>query len=89
MGVVNFAHRVSPSFTAYLRVDFVKPIATPCELVIDTWIETCEGRKRFSKASIATVDEEGKHTVMATANALFIEWNQDAVLEWRKTRSKL
>lgn len=70
MGLVNDYYKPKCKiFTAFLNVTFKKPIPTPGILLIKTWIERVEERKRFTRGRI----EDGEGNVYAEAEGLFIE----------------
>ena len=56
------------TMTAYLKVDYKKPVPTPGLVLCRAWIETTEGRKMFGRGTV----EDGEGTVMATGEALFV-----------------
>ena len=54
--------------TAYLRVDYKKPVPTPTVVLCRAWVERTEGRKMFTVGTI----EDGEGGVYAKGEALFI-----------------
>ncbi|KAH7412521.1 HotDog domain-containing protein [Cadophora sp. MPI-SDFR-AT-0126] len=56
------------TMTAYLKVDYKRPVATPGTLAVKTWVEKVQGRKIWGRGEV--FDKEGK--VCATGEALFI-----------------
>jgi thioesterase superfamily protein 4 len=56
------------TMTAFLRVDYKKPIPTPNVVLCRSWIEKIEGRKLWGRGSI----EDGLGNVLALGEALFI-----------------
>tara|TARA_R110002060_G_scaffold72255_2_gene80900 strand:- start:89 stop:715 length:627 start_codon:yes stop_codon:yes gene_type:complete len=56
------------TMTAYLKVDYKRPVATPGTLAVRTWVEKVQGRKIWGRGEV--LDKEGK--VCATGEALFI-----------------
>ncbi|KAL2076096.1 hypothetical protein VTL71DRAFT_1039 [Oculimacula yallundae] len=56
------------TMTAYLKVDYKRPIRTPGTLVFRTWVERVQGRKIWGRGEV--LDREGN--VCATGEALFI-----------------
>jgi acyl-CoA thioesterase FadM len=89
MSIVNFEYADSPVFTAFLKLDFLTPIFAPCELLIDTWIDSVSGRKRVTRGTVSLVTSDGGRVVCAEGNALFVEWGPKEVEEWRKQRNLL
>lgn len=66
------ADHVSPpdksTMTAYLKVDYKRPVPTPGVVLRKAWIERTEGRKLFGMGTV----EDGQGTVMAIGEALFL-----------------
>jgi len=56
------------TMTAYLNIQYKKPIRTPTVLLVKSRLTRREGKKLFGQASL----EDGNGTVYATAEALFI-----------------
>ncbi|KAK0118429.1 hypothetical protein ONS95_012715 [Cadophora gregata] len=56
------------AMTAYLKVDYKRPVATPGTLAVRSWVEKVQGRKMWGKGEV--LDREGK--TCATGEALFI-----------------
>jgi len=56
------------TLTAYLKVDYRKPVKTPGVLLARAWLEKIEGRKMWGRGTI----EDGEGIVLADGNALFI-----------------
>jgi len=60
----------SADMTAFLKVDYKKPVPTPCYLLARVVLEgRSEGRKQWFKASL----EDGNGTVYVTAESLVVE----------------
>jgi acyl-coenzyme A thioesterase PaaI-like protein len=64
----NVNHPDKSTMTAYLKVDYKKPVPTPGLVLCRAWIERTEGRKIFGRGTV----EDGEGTVMATGEALFV-----------------
>ncbi|KAG4434381.1 hypothetical protein IFR05_010155 [Cadophora sp. M221] len=56
------------TMTAYLKVDYKRPVSTPGTLAVRTWVEKVQGRKIWGRGEV--LDQEG--LVCATGEALFI-----------------
>jgi thioesterase superfamily protein 4 len=56
------------TMTAYLKVDYKKPVPTPSVVMCRAWIQRTEGRKMFGRGTV----EDGEGTVMATGEGLFV-----------------
>ena len=56
------------TMTAYLKVDYRRPVKTPRTLLARAWLEKIEGRKMWGRGTI----EDGEGTVLADGEALFI-----------------
>ncbi len=56
------------TMTAYLKVDYKKPIPTPVVMMCRGWVEKMEGRKIYGKGTV----EDGEGGIMAVGEALFI-----------------
>jgi acyl-coenzyme A thioesterase THEM4 len=56
------------SMTAYLNVNYKKPVPTPGFVLCRGWVDSTDGRKIFGSGTI----EDGEGTVMATGEALFL-----------------
>ncbi|KAH7342300.1 HotDog domain-containing protein [Rhexocercosporidium sp. MPI-PUGE-AT-0058] len=56
------------TMTAYLKVDYKRPVRTPGTLAVRTWVERVQGRKIWGRGEV--LDREGR--VCATGEALFI-----------------
>ena len=56
------------TMTAYLKVDFKKPVPTPSIILCRAWLEKVEGRKLWGRGTI----EDGEGVVLATGEALFV-----------------
>jgi acyl-coenzyme A thioesterase THEM4 len=56
------------TMTAYLKVDYRKPVKTPGVLLSRAWLEKQEGRKMWGRGTI----EDGEGNVLADGEALFI-----------------
>ncbi|PMD48789.1 hypothetical protein L207DRAFT_413875 [Hyaloscypha variabilis F] len=56
------------TLTAYLKVDYRKPVKTPGVLLARAWLEKTEGKKMWGRGTI----EDGDGTVLADGDALFI-----------------
>ncbi|KAF4612545.1 hypothetical protein G7Y89_g15588 [Cudoniella acicularis] len=65
------------TMTAYLRVDYKKPVRTPGKILCRASVERKEGKKVWVKGSL----EDGTGTVYATAETLFIATEQIKPLE--------
>jgi acyl-coenzyme A thioesterase THEM4 len=67
------------TMTAYLKVDYRKPVKTPGVLLARAWLEKREGRKMWGRGTI----EDGEGNLLADGEALFI------VVESLKPKEKL
>ena len=67
-GFVYLAYRQIPVFTAYLNVNYRKPVLASTECILRTRVTKNEGRKKFMEAHL--MDAEGQ--VLVEADALFI-----------------
>jgi acyl-coenzyme A thioesterase THEM4 len=67
------------TMTAYLKVDYKKPVPTPGTVLCRAWLEKSEGRKIWGKGTV----EDGEGVVLAMGEALFL------VVERVKPREKL
>jgi len=56
------------TMTAYLRVDYRKPVKTPGAVLARAWLEKREGRKMWARGVI----EDGEGNVLSDGEALFI-----------------
>ena len=56
------------TMTAYLKVDYRKPVKTPGVLLARAWLEKTEGKKMWGRGTI----EDGEGNVLADGEALFI-----------------
>ncbi|PVH86637.1 hypothetical protein DL98DRAFT_510674 [Cadophora sp. DSE1049] len=56
------------TMTAYLKVDYKRPVATPGTLAVRTWVEKVQGRKIWGRGEVLDKDSN----VCATGEALFI-----------------
>ena len=56
------------TMTAYLKVDYKKPVPTPSVVLCRAWIQRTEGRKMFGMGTV----EDGEGTVMAMGEGLFV-----------------
>ena len=56
------------TMTAYLKVDYKKPIPAPGAVLCRAWVERIEGRKIYGSGTV----EDGEGTIMATGEALFL-----------------
>jgi thioesterase superfamily protein 4 len=56
------------TMTAYLKVDYRKPVKTPGVLLARGWLERMEGRKMWGRGTI----EDGEGNVLADGEALFL-----------------
>ncbi|KAH8591597.1 thioesterase family protein-like protein [Bisporella sp. PMI_857] len=64
----NFRPKDKKTMTAYLNVNYKKPVTTPSVVLCRASVDRVEGRKLYVKGSI----EDGNGTVLSTAEALFI-----------------
>jgi thioesterase superfamily protein 4 len=68
----NAAEYEKPSgkstMTAYLKVDYKKPVKTPGVVLTRSWLERREGRKMWGRGTI----EDGTGNVLSTGEALFL-----------------
>lgn len=71
------------TMTAYLKVDYKRPVPTPSIVVSRAWLEKIEGRKIYGRGVIE--DEEGN--VCATGEALFL--TVEKITAKPKVRGKL
>lgn len=67
-----------PSYTAELKIRYLRPVQTPGALIVTAKYVKREGRKEWINAEIKqregmTDDYDGDEVVCATAEALFIE----------------
>ena len=72
MGMVVQSHATPgvPAFTAYMTVQYKKPIPTPGAVLCRTWLERrSSGRKLYLRARI----EDGKGGLYAEAESLYVE----------------
>lgn len=65
------------SFTAYLNVQYVRPVRTPGAVQVLAWYERREGRKDWIKAEVRQSsgggeDDEGEVVVCDRAEGLFV-----------------
>lgn len=60
--------RDNSTMTAYLKVDYRKPVKTPGVFLAKAWLEKREGRKMWGRGTI----EDGEGNVLADGEALFI-----------------
>jgi acyl-coenzyme A thioesterase PaaI-like protein len=58
----------SSTMTAYLKVDYRKPVRTPGVVLARAWLEKKEGRKMWGRGTV----EDGEGNVLADGEALFI-----------------
>lgn len=56
------------TMSAYLKVDYKKPVPTPTVVLCRAWVQRTEGRKMFTEGTI----EDGEGVVYAKGEALFI-----------------
>lgn len=56
------------TMTAYLKVDYKKPMNTPGVVLCRAWVEKKEGKKLLVKGTI----QDGEGTVLSTSEGLFI-----------------
>ena len=56
------------TMTAYLKVDYKRPVPTPTVVLCRAWVERTEGRKMFTVGTV----EDGEGGVYAKGEALFI-----------------
>ncbi|EKD13200.1 uncharacterized protein L3040_003004 [Drepanopeziza brunnea f. sp. 'multigermtubi'] len=56
------------TMTAYLNVNYKRPVPTPSVIIVRAWLDRIEGRKMFGKGVIE--DEEGR--ICVTAETLFL-----------------
>ena len=56
------------TMTAYLKVDYRRPVKTPGVLLARGWLERKEGRKMWGRGTI----EDSEGNVLADGEALFI-----------------
>ena len=56
------------TMTAFLRVDYKKPIVTPSTVLCKAKVDKKEGRKMWGRGTI----EDGEGVVLATGEALFV-----------------
>lgn len=56
------------TMTAYLKVDYKRPVRTPSVVLVRGWVERVEGRKMWVGGAI----EDGMGVVFATGEGLFI-----------------
>ncbi|KAK3500318.1 HotDog domain-containing protein [Neurospora hispaniola] len=62
-----------PLMTAYLNTTFVKPVRTPCTIMVRCRITKVEGRKYWSEAAIIVEDEvTGEEVELARCDSLFV-----------------
>jgi thioesterase superfamily protein 4 len=71
--------RDKATMTAYLKVDYKKPVRTPGTVLCRAWLEKTEGRKMWGRGTV----EDGDGGIMAVGEALFI------VVERVKAKEKL
>lgn len=66
------ADRIRPegtsTMTAYLKVDYKKPVLTPAVVLCRAWVERREGRKMYGRGTL----EDGQGGIMAMGEALFL-----------------
>lgn len=60
--------RDKSTMTAYLKVDYKKPVRTPAVVLCRAWVEKSEGRKLFGRGTV----EDGEGVVLAEGEALFV-----------------
>lgn len=56
------------TMTAYLKVDYKKPVRTPAVVLCRAWVENTEGRKIWGRGTV----EDGEGGVLAEGEALFL-----------------
>jgi acyl-coenzyme A thioesterase THEM4 len=56
------------TMTAYLKVDYRRPVRTPGVLLARAWLEKMEGRKMWGRGVV----EDGEGNVLADGEALFL-----------------
>ena len=72
MGTIARSHRTPglPAFTAYMTVQFKKPLPTPGAVLCRSWLERrSSGKKLFLRARV----EDGEGGVYAEAECLYVE----------------
>ena len=60
--------RNKSTMTAYLKVDYKKPVKTPGVILCRSWLEKREGRKMWGRGTI----EDGQGSIMTTGEALYL-----------------
>jgi len=81
LGIAAQSYRPSDktTMTAYLKVDYKKPMRTPGVVLCRSWLEKKEGRKIYVRGSI----EDGDGNVLSLSEGLFI------IVEIIKPRERL
>jgi len=69
LGLMVSFHQVRSTFTAFLNVEFKKPVPTPGIVLCRAWVTRAEGRKIWARGTI----EDGRGNVYATSESLFVE----------------
>lgn len=71
-GFANMYYNRAHTFTAFLNVNYRKPIPTPSIVLAKAWITKIVGRKRFVTCTL----EGPQGVVYADAEALFLEFKE-------------
>jgi thioesterase superfamily protein 4 len=56
------------TMTAFLKVDYKRPVPTPGYVLVKSWVEKREGRKIWARGSI----EDGEGNILTVGDALFL-----------------
>jgi thioesterase superfamily protein 4 len=68
MAVDNLRPQNRSVMTAYLNVDYKKPVRTPSVVLCRAWVEKTEGRKMFGRGTV----EDGEGGVLALGEGLWV-----------------
>ena len=64
----NIRPQDKSTMTAYLNVNYKKPVPSPTVVLCRAWVEKRDGRKLYGRGTV----EDGKGGIMATGEALFV-----------------